>query len=121
MTIPRGPVLPASLLHDMVRIVPGGSYSGKGKQWVPDLDPEKETFKGVVMPLSNEDLQRSDAGNFTKNTKKLYTNGATVAVGAQFTDTFDDKTYTVVQELEHGPIHTLKRYAVEAEGRASSK
>lgn len=116
------PQIPLGLLHDMVRIEPGGSRNSEnGGQWTPQLKPTETKFKGVVMPMSNEDLQYLPEGTHTKNTQKLYTNGPRLAVGATFRDTYDDNTYTVTQELTHGPIHPLKRYAVEAKGGASPK
>lgn len=116
------PQIPLGLLHDMTQIVPGGSRdSDNGGQWRPDAEQQTVTFKGVVMPMSNKDLQYLPEGTFTKLTQKLYTNGKSLAVGAQFTDTYNGATYTVTQELTHGPIHPLKRYAVEAKGGASSK
>ncbi len=116
------PQIPLGLLHNMKQITPGGSRDvANGGQWKPVLNPTATTFKGIVMPMSNEDLQYLPEGTYTKQTQKLYTNGAQIAVGATFTDTYDGTTYTVVQELTHGPIHPLKRYAVEAKGGASPK
>ena len=116
------PQIPLGLLHNMRRIQPGGVHdSDNGGQWQPDLSPEVSVFKGAVMPLSNEDLQYLPEGTYTRLTQKLYTNSARVAVGATFTDTFDNATYTITQELTHGPIHPMKRYLVEARGGASSK
>jgi hypothetical protein len=116
------PQIPFGLLHDMTLVTPGGARdSANGGQWKPTLNPAALTFKGVVMPLSNKDLQHLPEGTYTKNSQKLYTNGATVAVGATFTDTYDSATYTIKQELTHGPVHPMKRYLVEARGGASPK
>jgi len=115
------PQIPAGLLHDMTVISPSGSYSGPGGQWKPSETPDTATFKGIVMPLTNEDLQHAPAGTYTRNSQKLYTNGRRLTPGQQFTDPFDDTTYTVMQELTHGPVHPMKRYVVEAKGVASSK
>lgn len=116
------PQIPIGLLHDMKQITPGGSHdSTNGGQWKPTLNPATVTFKGVVMPMSNEDLQYMPEGTYTKQTQKLYTNSHRLAVGATFTDTYDGATYTVTQELTHGPIHPMKRYAVETRGGASPK
>jgi len=114
------PAIPAGLLHDMIQTQPGGTVDmANGGQFKPDLNPAQATFKGVVLPVSNEDLQYVPEGTYTRNTQKLYTNGARVAVGAAFTDTYDSQTYTVTQELTHGPIHPVKRYLVEARGVAA--
>lgn len=116
------PKIPLGLMHDMKQINPGGGHdSSNGGQWKPKLNPEVKKFKGIVMPMSNEDLQYLPEGTYTKYTQKLYTNGERVNVGSTFTDTYDGMTYTVTQELTHGPIHSMKRYAVEAKGGASSK
>ena len=122
MLIFAKPQIPGQLLRNMKKITPGGSRDAEnGGQWKPTLNPVTVMFKGIVLPLSNEDLQYLPEGTYTQNSQKLYTNGATVDVGAQFIDTFDGNTYTVTTELTHGPTHPMKRYLVEARGGASSK
>lgn len=118
----RGPKIPKNLLHDMYEITKeGGGYDPeKGGQFTGGKPVEK-LFKGVVMPLSNEDLQYMDSGTSTKNAQKVYTNGATLTIGARFRDGFDGQEYTVKQELTHGPIHPLKRYLVEKKGESKPK
>jgi hypothetical protein len=114
------PQIPSGLLHDMKSItVLVTLEKDNGGQWKPS-PPVETAFKGVVMPLNNEDLQFLPEGAYTINAQKLYTNGATLEVGAQFTDTYDGATYTVVQALTHGPIHPMKRYVVEKAGRAAA-
>lgn len=116
------PQIPAGLLHDMVRITVTTTLdTAQGGQRKPSAPPATSKFKGVVMPLANEDLQYMPEGTYTKNTQKLYTNGARLDVGAQFKDTFDGATYTVTQELTHGPIHPMQRYAVEKKGVAAPR
>ena len=115
------PTIPLGLLHDIEELEPGGSYDqSKGGQWVP-TKPAKTTFKGVVMPVNNEDLQYAPAGTYTLNSQKLYTNGHRLTNGQQICDTYDGQVYTVKQELTHGPIHPLKRYVVEKKGVSSPK
>ena len=53
--------------------------------------------------------------------RKVYTNGHTLQVGAQFRDGFDGQIYTVKQELTHGPVHSMKRYMVEKKGESNPK
>lgn len=115
------PTIPLGLLHDIEELEPGGSYDqANGGQWKP-TKPTSKTFKGVVMPVNNEDLQYAIAGTYTQNSQKLYTNGHSLTVGQQVRDTFDGQVYTVKQELTHGPIHPLKRYVVEKKGVSSPK
>lgn len=115
------PTIPLGLLHDIIELEPGGSYDqSKGGQWIPQK-PASVTFKGVVMPVNNEDLQYAPTGTHTQNSQKLYTNGHSLSVGQQIQDTYDGQTYTVKQELTHGPIHPLKRYVVEKKGVSSPK
>jgi hypothetical protein len=115
------PKIPAGLLHDMKRVTVATTLdTDNGGQHKPTL-PSSQMFKGVVMPLSNEDLQYMPEGTYTRNSQKVYTNGATLEVGAQFTDLYDNATYSVVQELTHGPIHPMKRYVVEKKGRAAPR
>lgn len=115
------PTIPLGLLHDIEELEPGGSYDqANGGQWKP-TKPTSKTFKGVVMPVNNEDLQYAIAGTYTQNSQRLYTNGHSLTVGQQVRDTFDGQVYTVKQELTHGPIHPLKRYVVEKKGVSSPK
>jgi hypothetical protein len=113
------PKIPDALMHTMQRLtVQVERQTAKGGQWKP-TPPATTTFKGAVLPLNNEDLQYLPEGSYTLNTQKLYTNGATVDVGQQFTDTYDGQTYTVITELTYGPTHPMKRYIVEKGGRAA--
>lgn len=66
-------------------------------------------------------LQYIDSGSYTLNAQKVYTNGHTLQVGAQFRDGFDGQIYTVKQELTHGPVHSMKRYMVEKKGESNPK
>ena len=118
----KGPKIPRNLLHDMYRITKeGGGYNpNKGGQFLGGKTVETP-FKGVVMPLNNEDLQYIDSGTSTINAQKVYTNGETLEIGAQFRDGYDGQVYTVKQELTHGPIHSMKRYVVEKKGGSSPK
>lgn len=118
----KGPKLPRGLLHEMFEVHEDGGYYDKqnGGQWVPGGASE-EAFQGVVMPLNNEDLKYMDAGTYTINAQKVYTNGHTLRVGAQFRDGYDGQLYTVKQELTHGPVHALKRYMVEKKGVSNPK
>ena len=104
----KGPKLPRGLLHEMFEVHEDGGYYDKqnGGQWVPGGASE-ESFQGVVMPLNNA--------------QKVYTNGHTLRVGAQFRDGYDGQLYTVKQELTHGPVHALKRYMVEKKGASNPK
>lgn len=122
MRLPKVPKLPRNLLHDMFELRTGGGKYDKsnGGQWVPGTT-EEIRFKGVLMPLSNEDLQYADSGTYTKNAQKVYTNGHVLLIGAQFRDGHDGQTYTVKQELTHGPIHSMKRYMVEKKGASNPK
>ena len=122
MRIWRGPKLPRHLLHTMYEMhTEGGGYDKEnGGQWVPGETVETP-FQGIVMPLNNEDLQYADSGTYTVNAQKVYTNGHTLRVGAQFRDGYDGQVYTVKQELTHGPVHSLKRYMVEKKGESNPK
>jgi len=105
----------------MEQITPGGSFSGKGGQWVPDTDPEKNRFRGTVMPVKSKELQHGPQGTSAKYTLVLYTNGHALEVGAQFTDIDTGMSYTIAEDLNHGTVHPMRKYAVETRGRASSK
>lgn len=122
MPIYRAPKIPKALLHTLSEIVStGGLYDVEnGNQWRPGVT-EEHAFSGIVMPLSNEDLQCMEVGTYTVNSQKLYTNGKALLLGAQVRDTYDGKVYTVKQELTHGPVHPMKRYLVETKGGSAAK
>jgi hypothetical protein len=91
-----------------------------GGQWISG---EKNViiFKGCIMPVSNKDLLYDKAGTYTKDSRKLYTNGFVVPVNATVKDLCDGSEYTVVQELGHGAVHSLKRYMLERKAASSNR
>jgi hypothetical protein len=120
MNFPK-PQIPSGLLRDMTRIVINTVRDAeRGGQWIPEGKSAKSIFKGIVLPINNEDLKYLDEGTYTQNMQKLYTNGPQVGVGAQFIDSADGSIYTITQELNYGPTHPLKRYVVEKKGVANS-
>ena len=57
------PSIPLGLLHDIVAITPSETFSqANGGQFIPGAKPAETTFKGVIMPVNNEDLQYAPAG-----------------------------------------------------------
>lgn len=115
------PQIPIGLLHTMYRINAEGGYdTDSGGLWKPAGEQRTE-FKGVVLPISDKDLQYAPGGTFTKNSEKIYTNGFELEVGASVYDPQSDITYTVKQELGHNSIHPMKRYVVESKGRGGIK
>lgn len=111
------PQIPGELMHTMYQLKSGGKYSQQdGGQWVPSKD-EQVAFQGVVLPVSDKDLQRTPTGTYSKDSEKIYTNGYALEVGGSVYDPQSDMTYTVTQELGHNSIHPMKRYVVEAKGR----
>lgn len=116
------PQIPFGMLHDMEHVIRIGAHSSNenGGQWIPG-DEQRVRFKGVVLPVSNKDLQYAPAGTFTKNSQKLYTNGYTMEPGARVYDPVDGNTYTVQKELTYGPLHPLKRFAIECKERSVSR
>ncbi|MCI8442565.1 MAG: hypothetical protein HFG27_08550 [Provencibacterium sp.] len=116
------PLIPGVLFHTLEHIIrTGGGYNTeKGGQWEPGAD-QRIPFQGVVLPVSNRDLQYAPYGTFTALSQKLYTNGYTMPPGAQVYDPLDKKTYTIKQELSYGPVHPLKRFAIECKERSAAK
>lgn len=115
------PMIPEALLHDMEQIrATGGRDYSKGGQWVPG-ESERLPFRGVLLPIDNETLRYAPAGTYTQDSRFLYTNSHALEAGAQILDPYDGNTYTVKQDLNHGPIHPLRRYQVERKGGAGPK
>lgn len=107
-----------------VMVIKQGEYLGKdpetGKakfQFVED-DDRRDALPTVGYMAYFEYI---DSGSYTLNAQKVYTNGHTLQVGAQFRDGFDGQIYTVKQELTHGPVHSMKRYMVEKKGESNPK
>ena len=113
------PKIPGTVMDDMYLIVKtGGGYdSENGGQWI-DGTPAQTKFSGALLPLSEEDLQRMPQGEYTTNQKKIYTNGFSLADGAEVIAS-DGHRYTVKRELQYGMLHQMKRYLVERKGAAS--
>lgn len=119
-TLPH-PQIPRTLMHTMYQIKSSGQYDQQaGGQWAPAQE-ERIAFQGVVLPVSDKDLQRTPTGTYSKDSEKIYTNGYALTVGGSVYDPHSDMTYTVTQELGHNSIHPMKRYIVEAKGRGGSR
>lgn len=119
-SIPQ-PMIPEALLHDMEQIkASGGRDYSKGGQWIPE-ESERIPFRGAIFPIDNETLRYAPAGTYTQDSRFLYTNGHALEAGAQVFDPYDGNTYTVKQDLNHGPIHPLRRYQVERKGGIKPK
>ena len=115
----RGPQLPKRLMRDLYRIdVTKTFLQDEGGISVED-ERVALVFKGAVMPLSNEDLQRLPEGTSTINSQKIYTNGQELEPGQLVQDSLDGQTYTVTTELTHNPVHGMKRYIVNKRGVAA--
>lgn len=112
------PKIPGAVMDDMYLIVTtgGGHSSENGGQWVGGT-PAEQKFSGALLPLSEEDLQQMPQGEYTTNQKKIYTNGFSLADGAEVIAS-DGHRYTVKRELEYGMLHQMKRYLVERKGAA---
>lgn len=113
------PKIPDAVMDDMYLIVTaGGGYSSEnGGQWTGDTTTQQK-FSGALLPLSEEDLQRMPQGEYTTNQKKIYTNGFSLADGAEVIAS-DGYKYAVKRELEYGMLSHMKRYLVERKGVAS--
>lgn len=116
------PMLPRGLLHDMEDILAAAATydAANGGQWTPG-DRQRVTFKGCVLPVSEDDLRRAPAGTYTAESRKIYTNGHDLGVGGQVYDPQDGATYTVTGDLNHGTISPIRRYTAERKGVAAPK
>ena len=113
------PEIPEGLMHEMfdVRKKDGDYDSENGGQWVPGTE-ERIPFKGVILPVTSKDLMREEIGTYSLHNQKAYTNGYSLAIGAQMYDPEGNMSYTVIQELGYNSIHPQKRYLIEAKGKA---
>ncbi|MDE7331212.1 MAG: hypothetical protein K2O16_03075 [Lachnospiraceae bacterium] len=116
------PTIPDCLMHNMQEIkMTGGSYDMEnGGQWRPGKE-ERETFKGVVLPVGDKDLIYIDAGAYTKTSRKIYTNGHRLQINGRVFDPQDGTTYVVKQELGYNSIHPLRRYLVDGKEGTAQK
>jgi len=115
-------MLPRGILHELVelRAGPGRYDPDHGGQWVRS-EPERIPFQGVVLVVSEDDWQQAPQGTFTRNSRKIYTNGHALGVGSRVYDPESGVTYTVTGDLDHGTIHPLRRFVVERKGEAAPK
>ena len=105
------PMLPRGILHELVELRAGpGGY-----------EPERIPFQGVVLVVSEDDWQKAPQGTFTRNSRKIYTNGHALGVGSRVYDPESGATYTVTGDLDHGAIHPLRRFVAERKGEAAPK
>lgn len=115
------PLIPDGLLHEMYEIkVETKLDKQAGGQFKPKK-PEQIPFNGVVLPVSDKDLQRAPVGTYTQHSEKIYTNDYMLQVGGQVLDPYSGITYTVTQELDHNYLSPIKRYVAEAKGRSAPK
>lgn len=106
------PAIPDQMLGPLVEVRTEKVYrADKGGQYV-DGDEQHIPFRGAILPLSEEDIQRAPQGTYTAASKKLYTNGHAALIGGKV-EAADGTTYTVKGELDYGSLHPLKRYIVE--------
>lgn len=108
------PRLPKQLLHTM-QVVERRFERSKthGNQSRP-VDTIISEFKGVILPLSNQDLRLLPEGSIIENTQKLYTDDiVSIRPGDIVFDLRDGQRYTVKTLLDHNTIHPMRRYIVE--------
>lgn len=114
MNFAATPRLPRALLHPIIlyerTFARDKGNGGQSKQ----VDVEKATIMGAILPLSDKDWQRLPEGTFTKSSQKLYTDDPVeLKPGQVIKDTNDGQKYTVKTELDHNTIHPMRRYIVE--------
>ena len=115
-------MLPRGILRDLVELrVTAADYDPtNGGQWISGQE-ERVTFQGCVLPMSEDDWRHAAQGAYTKESRKIYTNGHSLRVGSQVLDPQDGATYTVTGDLDHGVLHPLRRYTAECKGVAAPR
>lgn len=116
------PMLPRGILHELEELRAGAADydAGNGGQWTP-APIERVPFQGCVLPVSEDDWRKAAQGAYTKDSRKIYTNGHALRVGGQVYDPQDGAAYTVTGDLDHGVIHPLRRFTAERKGEAAPK
>lgn len=97
-----------------VRDKKDGQYiNGK---WVPAMEQEKQ-LKGIILPLSNDDMQYIESGTYTKKEKKLYV-VTPLVLGTEAEYKGDKYTIQAFKDLtEYTDVHIyLMRYRENAKG-----
>lgn len=114
------PLIPGGLMHTMHLLQKDRELDMEnGGQWTT-AGEAKVSFQGVVLPVGDKDLVRSDSGSILNCTEKIYTNGKVLDTGAKVYDPPSGYTYTIVQELGHNSLHPVKRYLIERKGKAGA-
>lgn len=116
------PMLPRGLLRELIELkAPTPVYDpDNGGQWVSS-QAEEVPFQGCVLMVSEEDWQKAAQGTYTKDSRKIYTNGHALSIGGQVYDPQDGAIYTVTGELSYGSIHPFHRFVAERKGVAKPK
>lgn len=116
------PMLPRGIMHAMEDLhAAEPSYNaGNGGQWESG-DVVRVPFEGAVLPVSEDDWRKAPQGTYTKNSRKIYTNGHELRVGAQVYDPQDGATYTVTGDLNYGSIHPMRRFSAERKEVTAAK
>lgn len=111
------PVLPRGIMRDLVELRAGNAaYDPEnGGQWSRG-QVERVPFKGCVLPMSEDDWRTAPQGTYTKESRKIYTDGHELCEGSGVYDPQDGATYTVKGDLNHGTLHPMRRYVVERKG-----
>lgn len=111
------PKLPNGIMKTLKKInVTGGAYSPTTGLWV-DGTPIEVSFKGAILPLSQDDLQYNDGGTYTRNDRKVYTYD-TLKKGQKIKDN-NDVEYTVDSDSDYDYISSFKRYYIKRVGASS--
>lgn len=116
----NGPKILGNLMRDFYSIDTKKEFFQDEGGIYKEVERIVSTFKGALLPLNNEDLQRLPDGTSTVNSQKIYTNGEILKLNQLVQDSLDNQIYSVGTELTHTPIHGMKRYIVTKKGAASN-
>ena len=111
------PQIPTGIMFPCVEIRQGESEyrADSGGQYLPGSET-RIPFQGAILPLSERNLRDMPQGTYTAESKKLYTNGHILPVGAKVECKETGVIYTVKGELGYEGIGmtSFHRYIVDA-------
>ena len=109
--------IPNAMMINLVEVRPGKPVyrPDLGGQYLPGPD-ERISFRGAVLPMSEQDLRYAAQGTYTEDSRKIYTNEYIIKIGSKVIDEAENVTYTVQSELAYGKIHSMKRYIAVRKG-----
>jgi len=106
------PAFPEFLLQDITYKENINGYYDEYGQWIKNTDTETN-FKGVILPLNEEDLKLDVNGTYTKHDYKLYTK---TSLSLSQNIVHNSITYEIQSKINYLNNTDFRRYIIRRVG-----